>query len=133
MPFTSNALTVLAASSGGKGGSGIAGLIPFLLIAVVGYLLLVRPARARQRAALQTRSNIEPGVEVTTTAGMIATVVAVDEDGTVTLEIAPGVHAKFVKAAIGRVNTPPEPEVLETSETDEADPSDDKPAGTTGA
>jgi len=127
VPFSSNALTVLAASSGGKGGSGIAGLIPFLLIAVVGYLLLVRPARARQRAAMQTRSNVEPGVEVTTTAGMIATVVDVDEDGTVTLEIAPGVHAKFVKAAIGRVNTPPEPE---TAETDEVDPSDDKPAGT---
>ena len=130
MPFSSNALTVLAASSGGKGGSGIAGLIPFLLIAVVGYLLLVRPARARQRAAMQTRSNVEPGVEVTTTAGMIATVVDVDEDGTVTLEIAPGVHAKFVKAAIGRVNTPTEPETDATSATDEADPSDDKPAGT---
>jgi len=127
VPFSSNALHVLAATSGGKGGSGIAGLIPFLLIAVVGYLLLVRPARARQRAALQTRTNVEPGVEVTTTAGMIATVVAVDEDGTVTLEIAPGVHAKFVKAAIGRVNTPPEPEA---DDADEADPSDDAPAGT---
>jgi preprotein translocase subunit YajC len=120
-------VTVLAAS-GGKGGSGIAGLIPFLLIAVVGYLLLVRPARARQRAALHNRGNVEPGVEVTTTAGMIATVVAVDEDGTVTLEIAPGVHAKFVKAAIGRVNTPPEP--AEPDSADEADPSDDAPAGT---
>ena len=127
MPFSSDALAVLAAGSGGKGGSSIAGLIPFLLIAVVGYLLLVRPARARQRAAQQTRSNVEPGVEVTTTAGMIATVVAVDEDGTVTLEIAPGVHAKFVKAAIGRVNTPPEPE---SDDADEAGPSDDAPAGT---
>jgi preprotein translocase subunit YajC len=126
VPFSSSALTVLAAT-GGKGGSGIAGLIPFLLIAVVGYLLLVRPARARQRAALNNRSNVEPGVEVTTTAGMIATVVAVDEDGTVTLEIAPGVHARFVKAAIGRVNTPPEPE---PAVLDDADPADDPPTGT---
>ena len=131
MPFSSNALIVLAASSGSSGGkgSGIAGFVPFLLIAVVGYLLLVRPARARQRAALQNRRDIEPGVEVTTTSGLIATVVGVDEDGTVTLEIAPGVHSKFVRAAIGRVNTPPEPEP-EPGAADEADPSDDAPAGT---
>jgi preprotein translocase subunit YajC len=127
VPFSSNALTVLAASSGSSGGkgSGLAGFVPFLLIAVVGYLLLVRPARARQRAALQNRGNLEPGVEVTTTAGMIATVVAVDDDGIVTLEIAPGVHGRFVRAAIGRVNTPPEP-----PEPDEANPTDDAPAGT---
>jgi preprotein translocase subunit YajC len=131
VPFSSNALIVLAAGSGSSGGkgSGLAGLVPFLLIAVVGYLLLVRPARARQRAALQNRGNLEPGVEVTTTAGMIATVVAVDDDGIVTLEIAPGVHARFVRAAIGRVHTPPEPEP-EPGAADEADPSDDAPAGT---
>jgi len=128
VPFSSSALSVVAATSGGKGGSGIAGLIPFLLIAVVGYLLLVRPARARQRAALQNRSNVEPGVEVTTTAGMIATVVAVDDDGTVTLEIAPGVRARFVKAAIGRVNTP-EPEPVDgTHENVEPDAADETPS-----
>jgi preprotein translocase subunit YajC len=106
--FSSSALTTLAAGSGGGGGS-LAGFLPLLLILVVGYLLLVRPARARQRAAMQTKSNVEPGVEVTTTAGLIATVVAVDDD-TVTLEVAPGVYSRYVKAAIGRVNTPPEPD-----------------------
>jgi preprotein translocase subunit YajC len=137
VPFSSNTLIVLAASTG-KGGSGLGPLIPFVLIAVVGYLLLVRPARARQRRALQNRTAIEPGVEVTTTAGLIATVVAVDDD-TVTLEVAPGVHSRYVKAAIGRVNTPPEPEELEEPaepETDaaadagETDQSGDTPAGT---
>ena len=132
MPFATNALIVLAAGSGGSSGKsgGLGPLIPFLLIAVVGYLLLVRPARARQRRALENRQAIEPGVEVTTTAGLIATVVAVDDD-TVTLEVAPGVHSRYVKAAIGRVNTPPEPEP-ETHEADtgETDSSGDAPAGT---
>jgi preprotein translocase subunit YajC len=133
VPFASNALIVLAGSSGGssgKSGGGLGPLIPFLLIAVVGYLLLVRPARARQRRALENKRAIEPGVEVTTTAGLIATVVAVDdEDGTVTLEVAPGVHSRYVKAAIGRVNTPPEPETDETA-AEETDSSGDAPAGT---
>lgn len=133
MPFASNALIVLAASSGGSSkGGGLGPLIPFVLIAVVGYLLLVRPARARQRRALENRTAIEPGVEVTTTAGLIATVVAVDdEDGTVTLEVAPGVHSRYVKAAIGRVNTPPEPEPeTDAAHTEETDSSGDTPAGT---
>jgi len=134
VPFASNALIVLAASSGssGKGGGGLGPLIPFLLIAVVGYLLLVRPARARQRRALENRTAIEPGVEVTTTAGLIATVVSVDEeDNTVTLEIAPGVHSRYVKAAIGRVNTPPEPEPeTDVADAGESDSSGDTPAGT---
>jgi len=112
VPSASHVVHFLAAGSTGgstsKGG-GIGFLFPLLLILVVAYLFLIRPARARQRAALQNRSNIEPGVEVTTTAGLIATVVAVDDD-TVTLEVAPGVHNRYVKAAIGRVNTPIEPE-----------------------
>jgi len=112
VPLTSDALSVLAAGSGGSsggGGASIASFFPLLLILVVGYLLLVRPARNRQRQAAQLRTNIEPGVEVTTTAGLLATVVSVNDDDTVTLEVAPGVHSRYMRAAIGRVHTPPEP------------------------
>lgn len=110
MPLTSHAIALLIAagssgSSGGKSGGGLLSFLPLLLIVAVGYLLLVRPARARQRKALQNRAAIEPGAEVTTTAGMLATVVAVEDD-VVTLEIAPGVNGRFMKAAIARVHTP---------------------------
>lgn len=112
MPLSHAAISVLAASStGSKGGSSLTGFLPLILIVVVGYLLLVRPARNRQKRAAENRTALTPGVEVTTTAGLIATVIAVDEeDGTVTLEVAPGVHSRYVKGAIARVNTPPEPE-----------------------
>jgi preprotein translocase subunit YajC len=108
--LVSHALPVavhLAASTGKKGGSSLLSFIPLLVIVGIGYLLLVRPARNRQRRALENRSALEPGVEVTTTAGLLATVVAVEDD-VVTLEIAPGVNAKFVRGAIARVNTPAE-------------------------
>ena len=112
MPFSSVTSALIAAGSNGKSsGGGLTAFLPLLLIVLVGYLLLVRPARNRQRQAQQTRAGVEPGVEVTTTAGLIATVVSVDdEDGTVTLEVAPGVHSRYVRAAIGRVNTPLEPQ-----------------------
>ncbi|HEU5035283.1 MAG TPA: preprotein translocase subunit YajC [Mycobacteriales bacterium] len=109
MPFTSHVLSVLAAGSGGSGSSGggssALSFLPLLLIVAIGYLLLVRPARNRQRKAMETRSNVQPGAEVTTTAGLLATVVSVEDD-TVTLEVAPGVHSRYVKAAIARVNSP---------------------------
>lgn len=104
-------IDVLAATSGGssgKGGSSIASFLPLLLIVVVGYMLLVRPARNRQRKAAENRTALEPGAEVTTTAGLLATVVSVDGD-TVTLEVAPGVHSRYVRAAIARVHPTDEP------------------------
>lgn len=117
MPLTSNALAVLAAGSGGSGGSGIVGFLPLILIVLVGYFLLIRPARMRQRKAMANRSAVTPGVEVTTTGGIVATVVSVDdEEGLVILEIAPGVNARFVKGAIARVHNPFEPEPEPTGE-----------------
>ena len=97
-------------SSGKSGGSSLTGFLPLILIVVVGYLLLIRPARNRQKRAMENRAAVTPGVEVTTTAGLIATVVDVNDDDTVTLEVAPGVHSRYVKGAIARVNTPMEPE-----------------------
>jgi preprotein translocase subunit YajC len=128
VPLTSPALAVLAAGSGGSGGGGILGFLPLILIVLVGYFLLIRPARQRQRRALENRSAVEPGIEVITTAGLIATVTSVDEDGEVmTLEIAPGVNVRFVKSAIARVVTPlePEPEPGEHEAINDPEPTSD--------
>jgi preprotein translocase subunit YajC len=125
----------LAAGSTKSKSNPIASLIPLLLILAVGYFLFLRPARARQRKAVETRSSVTPGVEVTTTAGMIATVVDVDEeDGTVTLEVAPGVHSRFLKGAIARVNTPPEEPAEEPDlDTPGHGTPDDSPPGVTSS
>lgn len=118
----------LAAKSSTSKGNPLTSLVPLLLILGVGYFLFLRPARNRQRQAMQTRSNIEPGVEVTTTAGLLATVVSVDDD-TVTLEVAPGVHSRYVKGAIARVNTPVE--APPAADTPEPETPDESPPGVT--
>ena len=126
----SSAVAVLSAKSGG--GSALSLLFPVILVLGF-YLLFIRPARLRQRKAAETRTNVEPGVEVVTTAGLIATVVDSDDE-TVTLEIAPGVHSKFLKQAIARVVAPdtnvdggheelPAHEEITPDPTDEAPPS----------
>lgn len=99
------------ASSSGKGGS----FAPFLVLLVlfgVGYVIITRSARKRQQVALEARRQIAPGEEIITTSGLIATVVEVTDDE-LTLEIAPGVRARYVPAAVLRVLSP-EPEGDET-------------------
>jgi len=101
---SSGSLALVLAANNKSGSSALSWLFPLILV-VGGYLLFVRPARARQRKAMDTRNTIAPGVEVVTTAGLIATVVESDDE-TVTLEIAPGVRSKFLKQAVVRVVDP---------------------------
>lgn len=81
-------------------------LLFFALLIVGFYLLAIRPQRARARALAQVRANLRTGTRVITTAGIHATVVAVEGDEVV-LEVAPGVAVRFLSAAVVRVLTPP--------------------------
>jgi len=87
-------------------------LLPILLIGVVFYLLIMRPARNRQKKQQQMMSTLAPGSRIMTTAGIFGTVVEIDEDEA-SIEIAPGVVIRVVKAAIGRVLDEPESPQLE--------------------
>ena len=107
-----NTLPAATSSGGGsKGGSSSALPILFLVaIFALAYFVFIRPARRRQMAAQHARRETQVGDEIITTSGLIATVSEVTDDYLV-LEIAPGVHARYVPAAILRVNIDePEPE-----------------------
>ncbi|MCW2723260.1 MAG: preprotein translocase, YajC subunit [Frankiales bacterium] len=82
-------------------------LLFFVVLAIGGWFLLVRPQRTRAKALQQVRQALRPGSRVITTAGLHATVAAVDGE-TVLLEIAPGVQARFASGAVVRVLDEPE-------------------------
>jgi len=77
-------------------------LLPFILLAGVFYLLLIRPARNRQREQQAVVSRLVPGARIMTTAGLFGTITAVDGDQ-IDLEIAPGVTVRYVAAAVAKV------------------------------
>jgi preprotein translocase subunit YajC len=91
------------AASGTSGGN----FLPLLLIIVfiLGmYFLMIRPQQRRNRELQQMQSSLAPGAEVMTGSGIYGTVSEIDEDeGVVTLEIAPDVHMRVARAAIARV------------------------------
>ncbi len=83
----------------------LATLLPLILIAAVFFLLVLRPARARQRATLALQSRLSVGQEVMTTSGLFGTIVELT-DKVAVLETAPGVRSRWIRAAIDRVVSP---------------------------
>jgi preprotein translocase subunit YajC len=84
----------------------LANLLPLLLLVLAFYLLIMRPARNRQRDAQAIQRALAPGQQVMTTAGLYATVAAVEEEA-VLLEVAPGVTCRYARPAVARILTPP--------------------------
>lgn len=82
----------------------IAGLLPFVVLLIAFYFLLLRPNRNRQQQMARMQAELAPGARVMTTAGLHATVVAVEDDS-VLLEIAPGVQTRWARAAVAKVLT----------------------------
>ncbi|HEX8707735.1 MAG TPA: preprotein translocase subunit YajC [Pyrinomonadaceae bacterium] len=65
------------------GGDLLRGLMPFLLIFVVFYLLLIRPQQKRQRELQETIKALQPGDRVITSGGIIGTITAVRDQSLV--------------------------------------------------
>ena len=92
--------SLLAQGSGG-GGSLITLLVFALPLGLLFVFMRNQQKRLRTQQALQ--QSAEVGDEVLTTSGMFGTIVDEDEDeGTVTVEIAPGTQVKMVRAGIAR-------------------------------
>ena len=88
---------------GGGGGMGTIGaVLPFVLIFVLFYFLLLRPQQQRQKRHKQMLSALKKGEHVVTNGGMIGTVVALTKD-VVTLQVAEKVRIKVLRDSITEV------------------------------
>ena len=99
----------------------LAGLLPFVLIALVFWFLIVRPQRRRQRELASTQSALGPGSEVMLGSGIFGTVASLDEE-TLRIEVAPGTVVKVARQAVARVIEPQDAGTFGGS--DRADPAD---------
>jgi len=117
---------ITAAAEAATKSSSSALTFPILIVLVfVGfYFLMIRPQRRRQQQVAQQQNTVSPGARVRTTAGMYATVTAVDGDDVV-LEVAPGIEVRYLKRAIMEVIAPGEADEAETYTDGEAEPYDE--------
>jgi preprotein translocase subunit YajC len=108
-----------AAVAASKSGSGSYTFLLLIAIVFIGfYFLMIRPQQRRRQQAQQQQNTVTPGARVRTTAGMYATVSAVDGDDVI-LEVAPGVDVRYMKRAIMEVVAPGEAEASDEEVTAE--------------
>lgn len=82
--------------------SGWESILPFVLIVVVFWFLVVRPARNQQKRLAATQSSATVGTEVMLGSGIYGTVVGVGDD-TFDIQVSPGTTIKVAKQAVVRV------------------------------
>jgi preprotein translocase subunit YajC len=79
--------------------------LPFLLIIVVFYFLLIRPNQTRQKKWQSMLSSLKSGDKVTTTGGLRGTIFAIKDD-VIQLRLPPdNIKVEIVKSAIASVTT----------------------------
>jgi preprotein translocase subunit YajC len=93
----------LLAQNGEQTGNPLAAFALPLLLLVGFYFLLIRPQRNRQRQQQALIAALEVGDEVMTTGGIFGTIVDIDEDeGVLTVEIAPGTRIRMLRQGIAQ-------------------------------
>ncbi len=100
--ITSISLTGCPMAPGGDGGaasSPIAAILPFVLIFILFYFLILRPQQKQHREKQEMLKNLKRGDSVITVGGIYGRVLNVAED-IVTLEIAKGVSVRVSRGSI---------------------------------
>ncbi|UAL31275.1 preprotein translocase subunit YajC [Nocardioides rotundus] len=105
-----------------------ASLLPLILVVLVFWLLVIRPASKRQKAQRELQQAVGAGDRVMLTSGIFGTVRGVLDDR-LEVEIANGVVVQVARQAIAtRVDaTPTEPGGIEPGRTEPDRPDDDTP------
>lgn len=88
-----------AAPAGGSDGSMLATLIPFALIFVVFYFLLILPQQKKAKNLRQMLAALKKGDRVVTIGGVIGTVTGIAQD-VITLQVADNVKIKVIRDGI---------------------------------
>ena len=81
---------------------GLVSLLPLVGIALLFWLLIIRPAQRRQKELGRMQSSLDVGDEVMLTSGVFGTVRSLADDHAM-VEVAAGVQLKVARGAIGSV------------------------------
>ena len=91
------------------GDSMLVSLLPFILIFVIMYFLILRPQQKRQKQHQEMVKNVRRGDTVVTSGGLIGKVTKVSDDEQIEVELADGVRVRQMRAMIADVRAKGEP------------------------
>ncbi len=96
---------------GGAGGDGgmLMSLLPFVLIFVIMYFLILRPQQKRVKMHAEMVKNVRRGDSVVTNGGLVGKVTKVIDDEQIEIEIADDVRIRQMRQMISDVRAKGEP------------------------
>lgn len=77
-------------------------MLPFILMAVVFYFLLIRPQQKRQKATNKMQTDLKNGDQIITIGGLHGVVQALDE-ATITIEVHNGQKLTYDRSAVRQI------------------------------
>ncbi|MCP9626879.1 preprotein translocase subunit YajC [Rhodopseudomonas palustris] len=98
-----------AAAAGGDANSMLMSLLPFALIFVIMYFLILRPQQRKVKEHAELVKNVRRGDTIITSGGLVGKVTKVIDDDTVEFEVADGVRARQMRQMITGVRSKGEP------------------------
>ena len=97
----------------GLGGGGtndvLMSLVPFVLIFIIMWFLIIRPQQKRVKSHQEMINNVRRGDTIITSGGIIANVSKVVDDTEIEAEIADGVRVRILKGMVSDVRAKGEP------------------------
>tara|TARA_R110000751_G_scaffold146094_11_gene250080 strand:+ start:28313 stop:28792 length:480 start_codon:yes stop_codon:yes gene_type:complete len=94
---------------GGGGSEMLMSIMPFILIFVVMYFLIIRPQRTQAKKRQEMLNNVRRGDQVITGGGISGKVTKVIDESEIEVEIAEGVRVKILRAMLAEVRVKGEP------------------------
>jgi len=109
--FISTAYAQGSLFGGGAGGDGgmLMSLLPFVLIFVIMYFLILRPQQKRVKTHAEMVKNVRRGDTVVTNGGLIGKVTKVIDDDQIEIEVADDVRIRQMRQMISDVRAKGEP------------------------
>ncbi|MDI3471459.1 MAG: Protein translocase subunit YajC [Pseudolabrys sp.] len=109
--FTTPAFAQAGGLFGGAGGEGgmLMQLLPFALIFVIMYFLILRPQQKRVKQHQELVKNMRRGDTVVTNGGLIGRVVKVVDEHEIEIELADGVRVRQMRSMVNDVRAKGEP------------------------
>ncbi len=109
--FVTTAFAQGSLFGGGAGGEGgmLMSLLPFILIFVIMYFLILRPQQKRVKQHQEMVKNVRRGDTVVTNGGLVGKVTKVTDDEQIEIEVADGVRIRQMRGMLAEVRAKGEP------------------------
>jgi len=101
------AIILMMGQGGEQGGSSLLGFLPFILIILVMYFLMIRPQVKRQKERQKMIDAVQKGDNIVTSGGIHGKIMGFTDDGkTVILRVDEKVKVNIDRSAINTVKGP---------------------------